>query len=70
MRPTKKKSDMPFFNKVNFNFMAKGTKIYFTQYGQNYAWVTYKPYTFLKVQLKGFHMRLTKKKSSMPFFDK
>ena len=70
MRPTKTKSGMPFFNKVNFNFMAICTKIYFSQYGQNYAWITYKPYIFLKVQLIGFHMTPTKKKSSMPFFNK
>ena len=41
-----------------------------SQYGQNYAWMTYKPYTFLKVQLISFHMRSTKNKSSMPFFNK
>ena len=61
MRPTKKQSDMLFFNKVNFNFMAICTKIYFSQYGQNYARMTYKPHTFLKVQLIGFYMRPTKK---------
>ena len=70
MRPTNKKSVVPFFNKMNFNFRAKGMKIHFSQYGQNYAWITYKPYTFLKVQLIGFHMMPTKKKSKVPFFNK
>ena len=35
--------------------------MHFSQYGQNYAWMTYKPHTFLKVQLIGFYMRPTKK---------